>query len=675
MDIKSIINNDLWRINYSIPFIKKYRGMDGGKIGFIKRAMPVVLSTKVISAYKLRSVENDTEKLFESIEIKHDASDRFYYYIDEKKTLAVKGSVISNFTIDYSSIINGNLEKNVEKADHQSEYYIAAKKILKSIEKYADRVIDTAKKEENKEYEERIRRALKEIVRVSADSYESALQRILFINQLLWQTRHRQNGLGMLDRILDDIYKHDINRGIITKEKAIDITVDFLKVLSKHYSYKSEALLGDIGQIIILGGLKNANEYYSSDLTEVFLIAQMRNNKPDPKTLLRVSEKMPIGIMECAVKALNGKNGSPLFSNDDVIVPMLQQFGIKEEDSYDYCVSACWEPLIPGKSIDQNNIEVLDYFNPLENVLISAKKDIDFEELMILYKAELIKEVERVIEKIEKYRWAKDPLVSMFFNSCNEKSVDVAIGGAEYNNYGITTVGMSNTIDTIFFLKEEVFKKHRYSFDELEMIRKNNFKSHEEIYEVILKYKKHFGHDSEETINLVNQITDIVNQAVSQYENYLEGKLKFGLSSPAYIMRSKKSKADYSGRKDGDPYAVHISSLDSTYTELVNFAGKLDYSGHRINGNVVDFFVSPDFLVKNEKKFVVFMMQAIKAGYYQMQMNIMDSQTLEDAKRNPEKYPGLIVRVWGFSSYFNELPESYKDILIKRAKESEMLGQ
>ena len=70
----------------------------------------------------------------------------------------------------------------------------------------------------------------------------------------------------------------------------------------------------------------------------------------------------------------------------------------------------------------------------------------------------------------------------------------------------------------------------------------------------------------------------------------------------------------------------------------------------------------------------MFMKAAIKIGFFQMQLNIMDSATLIDAKAHPEKYPGLIVRVWGFSAYFNDLPEDYKDTLINRALESERVG-
>ena len=54
-----------------------------------------------------------------------------------------------------------------------------------------------------------------------------------------------------------------------------------------------------------------------------------------------------------------------------------------------------------------------------------------------------------------------------------------------------------------------------------------------------------------------------------------------------------------------------------------------------------------------------------------MQMNVVDSKTLIEAKENPEKFPNLIVRVWGFSAYFNDLPEEYKNLLIERATKSE----
>lgn len=57
-----------------------------------------------------------------------------------------------------------------------------------------------------------------------------------------------------------------------------------------------------------------------------------------------------------------------------------------------------------------------------------------------------------------------------------------------------------------------------------------------------------------------------------------------------------------------------------------------------------------------------------------MQMNVVDSKTLIAAKADPKLFPELVVRVWGFSAYFNDLPDEYKDVLIARAIESEKVA-
>ena len=81
--------------------------------------------------------------------------------------------------------------------------------------------------------------------------------------------------------------------------------------------------------------------------------------------------------------------------------------------------------------------------------------------------------------------------------------------------------------------------------------------------------------------------------------------------------------------------------------------------------------IQPTLITDNLDKFVAFISAAIRIGFFQMQFNVLTYEQLVDAKKYPEKYPDLIVRVWGFSAYFNDLPDSYKDVLISRAKEGE----
>ena len=97
----------------------------------------------------------------------------------------------------------------------------------------------------------------------------------------------------------------------------------------------------------------------------------------------------------------------------------------------------------------------------------------------------------------------------------------------------------------------------------------------------------------------------------------------------------------------------------------------MNYGKSRFNGNVVDFMVSPDFIHHNWEKFVDFLILSVKAGFFEMQMNVVSSKQLLGAREHPESFPNLIVRVWGFSAYFKDLPEEYKDVLIERALKNE----
>lgn len=675
MNIKTKIKNDMWRFNYILPFVKKYQFDEGGKSSVVKHILKTYMEIKPIHGKGKRTVGLDTKELLSRVDISFDVNSRFVYFIDTKKTIAVPGNILSNFTLDYDKIVHGSFMDLATKAQGTDEYGMEAKLVIDGINILVKRIIDAIPlsqlseelKEKHTEYFERILFA-------KAEHFEEALQRILFFNQIMWQTRHRLNGLGRLDKMLADLYQKDIDTDILTEEKACELVYDFLNQLSKYASYKSDALEGDIGQIIILGGNQPNGKYFCNGLTEIFLKEQANLKKPDPKTFLRVGKNMPDSLLKLAVSCLTAKTGSPLFSNDEVVIPVLKGFGMPNEDAYSYCVSACWEPYIVGKSLDQNNIMVFDYFKALDAVLNNGVEYRSIEELVESYIKENGKCFKEFLQSVDEMKWAKDPLVSIFMDGCAEKRKDVSEGAAKYNNYGITTVALSNVVDSLFNIKKLVFKDKKYSLAEMNKARVENFDSDPEMFIEVTSLKKSYGHDIAEVEALVNRITSSIASIAKSYHNALGGTVKFGLSSPGYNILSKRMSADFSGRKNGKPYNTHISCTDAGYTEIVGFAGKLEYSDQRFNGNVIDFFMTESLIDENTGKFVLFMKGAIASGFFQMQMNLIDSKTLIDAKAHPEKYKGLIVRVWGFSAYFNELPESYKDLLIERALAAEKVA-
>lgn len=328
--------------------------------------------------------------------------------------------------------------------------------------------------------------------------------------------------------------------------------------------------------------------------------------------------------------------------------------------------------MIVGKSLAQNNIAVFDFFAALDETLNNNLIN-SYDQLVDKYIENNQKKFKELLSIINEIKWSKDPLVSMFTDGASDSRKDISEGGCLYKNYGITTVALSNVVDSLLNIKRIVFDDRKFTLEEINKKRNRNFIGSEELYSEI-RTKKNYGHDNEQVVALVEKILQSISGIAEKYINPLGGTVKYGLSSPGYNILSKKTPSDFSGRKAGMPYNTHISCTDAPYTEIVNFAGKLDYSNQRFNGNVVDFFISPGLVEKNTDKFIAFMQGAIISGFFQMQMNVMDSKTLLDAKANPEEYKGLIVRVWGFSAYFNELPPSYKDLLIERAIASEMVG-
>lgn len=631
------------------------------------------------------------KNLFRKIDI-HIPKSGFIFFLDEFKHLSEDGHIIDNISIDYSKVLKSSVYEYNEfyfhpksgrgfARDLSSDFIKNQLDALDGIELLIYRII---KKLRNSNHKDRAKfaRYFENMIDKPAEHFEEALQRILFYNQLLWQTGHGLNGLGRLDKILEDCYFDDLNSGFITQEDAYDLIKSFLKTLHTYYWYKSAALMGDTGQVIILGGKYDdeyGEYYFYNDLTYMFIRAIKELQLPDPKVLLRVSSETPRDLIELSLETINTGIGSPLFSNDEVVIDKMIEFGYDKEDANNYVVSACWEPSAVGKGFEQNNINFISYLKPLNEFFDNETEQFlenvnSFGELFNSYKYYLKKDADELIAFLDNIEWNNDPMLSLFIDDCNEKNRDISQGGAKYNHYGITTVGLANTVNSLYAIKKLVFEDKKYSLNELNKIRKNNFKKHkyQDVYNELKSIKPRFGMDDEEILDISNEIIQFLEDCFKDYTNKFGGKIKFGLSAPSYISVGAEINASFDGRKAGEPLSTHISlDTNKDFTEVLRFASKLDYGGAKFNGNIVDLMLSPDFIKNHSDKFIDFIYSSIQLGFFQMQMNVVDSKTLIEAKENPETHPNLIVRVWGFSAYFNDLPEEYQDLLISRALKNE----
>lgn len=609
--------------------------------------------------------------LLSKVEIIPTENGTFFYSIDVYKSQELKYDIFDNYSVDYTEIVNSSFKDiSAELQKENSLYNINELNMISAMRKYYKRCL--ADKKVSDKYKKQLA-AIGSLFERPAQSFFEGLQRILFFNQFLWQTRHKHVGLGHLDWLLIDLYEADLKSGVLNEQKARVIIKEFLKVLHEKYWFKSSMLLGDTGQIIILGGTDKEGSYKCNALTYRFIEASMELRLPDPKVLLRCSTKMPGDLLELALDCMSTGIGAPFLSNDDVVIPALLSFGYLPDDACKYATSACWEPLIIGNSCDQNNVKSINFARPLLEVMDSR----EFEELknsndlLKLYRKYLKRYLSKMLNTLSKLQFEEDPLLSLLSKSSRKKGKDIVRGGADYSNLGLTSVGMGTVVNSILNINKYVFVEKKYTLKQLNEARKTNFRN-EQILNDLKNMDSSYGCDNEEVVKLTKMIEKFSSDEFEKHRTGLGGKFKFGLSSPGYISEAKSTAATMDGRRDGEPFSVHISSvMPVAATELLSFAMKLDYNDNRINGNVVDLFATPKTLTDNKEKYLQLLMAAFRGGLYQFQMNIVDSATLIAAKKNPEKFPTLIVRVWGFSAYFKDLPEEYKDLLIKRAIESE----
>jgi len=623
-------------------------------------------------------------RMCKSIHLQRSTSERFQYSLDSYTALIPDPgtAVIGNITINYGSFLEGGfiaLENAVHAAMNihgKTDFLQGSLKTIGGLRFLAARIQKFSEADPDLIRASRVKRAFSGMENSAAASLEDALQRILFLNQLLWQCQHGLNGLGRLDQILLHYYKMDLEIKGTTRNSALAAIKDFLALLHENYELKSSVLLGDTGQIVILGGLMADGRDACNELTELFLEAVGELHLPDPKVLFRVSSKTPRHFWSEAVHCLEKRTGSPLFSNDDVVIPSLVAYGYPLEDARNYGTAACWEPLIPGRSLDQGNLASLVFPACLPKALestVSLNSEEDFEYFLRLCEKELRNQVRLLLESNNHLRWCPAPFLSLFLDDCIGASKDVSEGGALFNNYGFTTVGLGNLVDSVANLHRLIIEEHSISFADLKIALHENFNDFRLLWDCLKEQSSRYGCDDPGVISFARRFLQIVEEEVHGRRNCLGGLFKFGLSSPNYVNSSSKFPATPDGRRNGEPFYVHISSgvAGQSPTDLVRFAGKLDYSGSKFNGNVVDFVLDPRLIESAEDKFCDFLEGAVRCGFFQMQMTIIDSATIYAAMKDPDKFPDLIVRVWGFSAYFKDLPQEYRQVVLERTLRSE----
>ena len=286
----------------------------------------MILERKIPEDFKENGVEKGYDEEFglicKNIRIQI-PNRRFVYFIDSDYVMDTsKGTAYENLTPAYDKILHAGLRQMKYPADEVTNSFCQSYNlVLENLTILADRII---KELEQCDYDtKRQREWFERLKDAPAENFEEAVQRMLFVNQVFWQTDHRLVGLGAWDFHLEDYYRKDILEGRLNQKGVLEILKEVYRILHEHYEYKSSLILGDTGQIFVLGRSDQEGNYIYNDLTYLFIEAMREVQQTEPKCLLRVNRHTPRKLLEIALESIATGIGAPLLANDDVVIPEL----------------------------------------------------------------------------------------------------------------------------------------------------------------------------------------------------------------------------------------------------------------------------------------------------------------------------------------------------------------
>ena len=588
----------------------------------------------------------------------------------------------------------GLLEKveRYEQENGSCELYTAAKAICLAAcemgKKYAaeaQRLLDTRDPDYVAADLENIIRTCQRVPEFPATTLQEAIQALWFAHIInTWEDYINANSLGRLDQILYPYYKSDIEKGILTEEEAFELICCLWIKLYRSY---------DVQQSCV-GGTDASGESQVNELSYIMLDATEQLDFVRCLSV-RYSKKTEKAFLQRALEVVGHvQKGIPFFFNDDVMIPALEGKGISHEDAADYTQIGCVETVIPGASNPHavtgrtNLLKALEYTlcNGFSMMYPEMENGVQTGELSSLntfekfYDAVLI-QIQHILDvtccgvsKHQKCAAVNDPkpYKSLLTQGCLESGKDFNDAGAKYDYYQIMLGGIPNLADSLEVIRKFVYEEQKYTLSQLRDILIQNYPDEAVRLEFVNKAPK-FGNDIDSVDSLA---VDIIDRACDMLEMLSE---KYGLSfhpQPFTFLwmvdYGEHSAASPDGRRKGEVIAYSLSPMQGRdfngLTALFNSLSKIHTKRTPGTTSAIVEIDPKLFTDRNIPMLTDILLAASAEGLNNVQFNTIDADMLESAKKHPEKYNNLAVRVSGFSQKFNLLTPELQDHIIARTK-------
>ena len=605
---------------------------------------------------------------------------------------------IAHFAPDYGMLINKGIigilkeaetfQLKQEKGSEKWNFYEGVKIINNAMINFALRYSEEALKlAENENDTER----KKELVSISeicknvplnpAKNLHEALQSILFV-QIAINLESLDNGIspGRMDHYLYSFYKNDITSGKLKREEAKELLAAFsikfaelIPILSAQITEYHSGLMS--GQVISVGGINSEGTDSTNELTYIFLELMGELGLRQPNYHARIHNNSPTEYLDKIFNVLASGYGSPALYNDEIISKTMQLNGYSKSDSENYTPVGCVEPTVQGKSFASTDAALFNIVDVFVKTLYSRKEFNSYTEFTEAFEKQLKHQIEYFISDMKaieeaNHKFHPTPLSSSYIDGCVKSGICSTGGGAIYNLSGVQCVGAVDVGDSLFAMKKLIFDEKTIGYQELISELKSNFKN-DQVRKQLLKMPK-FGNDIPEVDKTVMYVAGTFSDILNQYTNYRGGKYVTGLySMTTHAYFGKITGALPSGRKKGVSFSSGIAPTNGADkngpTAMFNSLNRIDFTkfSNGINLNV-----------KFDKKTLTgdvgkIALKSLVKTYFkregmQVQFNILDPKVIIEAQKDPESHPNILVRISGYSAYFNDLTPEVQNEIIER---------
>ena len=519
---------------------------------------------------------------------------------------------------------------------------------------------------------------------------------------------------GHIDQHLFPFYQKGIADGTMTREKAKELISCFwIKFNNQPAPPKvgitalESGTYNDFTNIKIGGIDKNGNNAVN-ELSYIILEVQEELHELQPGLSIHVSRVTPDEFVMAGAKVIRQGHGYPSVFNPDVYTKELVRQGKTQEDANEGGCSGCIEVGAFGKEA----YILTGYLNTPKILEITLNNGIDpmtgkklglktgdprtfttYEQLYEAYHQQMVYfvnmklAVNNYIERMFSL-YAPATFLSLFIDDCITRGRDYYSGGARYNTTYIQCTGLGTITDSLSTLKKHVFEDKKFTMDELLKAvgcnwgREDNCQLStvncqlEKMRQFILNRTPFFGNDDEYADSIAVKVYDDLVEAIEGHPNTRGGKTQLNmLSTTCHNYFGSVCGASVNGR------LAHFAISDGTSpahgadthgpTAVIKSLGKLDQT--KSGGTLLNVRFVPALLKRDEdlRKLVSLIRTYFNMGGHHIQFNIVDTQTLLDAQKQPEEYKDLLVRVAGYSDYFNDMTEQLQNEIIARTENAE----